>query len=151
MLSIAANKVKQRGLEKRISFLVEDAHQLSFADEKFDVVTVAFGIRNMANPGQALAEIRRVLVKGGKLFVLEFSLPENPIIRSACLLYLCAALRLVGGMIAGTPEAYQYLHETILRFQSGQAFADLLTKQGFQKVAITRLFPGVATIYRAEK
>ncbi len=136
-----------RGVQKT---LVADALDLPFEDESFSVVSVAFGLRNMADYPKAIREMRRVLKPGGKLLILDFSLPEN-ILRGPYTFYLDKVLPHLAGFITQQPSAYHYLSDSIKAFPSGEKMEELLTSQGMKQPETTRLSCGVASIYTAQK
>jgi demethylmenaquinone methyltransferase/2-methoxy-6-polyprenyl-1,4-benzoquinol methylase len=148
MLAIAERKAKAlpRGTDAR--FQQMDAIALSFEDASFDVVTVAFGVRNMVDPIGALRELRRVLRPGGRLLVLEFSLPHSPFIRAPFLLYFRHVLPRVGGWISGKADAYRYLNRSVEGFPYGEDFAHLLRAVGMRDVRYDPLSFGIATLYQ---
>ena len=118
-----------RGLRKT---MVADALNLPFDDASFDTVTVAFGLRNMADYPAALREMRRVLTEGGRLVILDFSIPQG-FMKGPYRFYLHRILPHLAGWITGQPDAYEYLAGSIEAFPSGQAMLDLLASCGFQK------------------
>ncbi len=123
MLAVA----RRKGLQKTV---VADALHLPFADASFDVVTVAFGLRNMADWSAALREMSRVLRPGGHLLVLDFSLPPGAL-RPLYRFYLHRCLPWIAGLVTGEREAYQYLGASIEQFPSGPAMCELLTAKRF--------------------
>ncbi len=139
MLAHAAN----RGIVKTV---VADALKLPFVDGEFDVVTVAFGLRNMADYPAALREMRRVIKPGGKLLILDFSLPKN-LMRLPYRLYLHYVLPHLAGVLTGQKDAYEYLGGSIEQFPSGKAMTDLLESCGFSDTDATPITLGVVTIY----
>jgi demethylmenaquinone methyltransferase/2-methoxy-6-polyprenyl-1,4-benzoquinol methylase len=132
-----------RGIAKTI---VADALQLPFQDHEFDVVTVAFGLRNMADYPAALREMRRVLRPGGRLVILDFSLPRG-ILRIPYRLYLHHVLPRMAGWLTGQRDAYEYLGGSIEAFPSGSAMTELLENCGFSQTTATPITGGVVTIY----
>ena len=138
---------RKRGLEH---LLVADALDLPFADGSFDVVTVAFGLRNMADYGAALREMARVLRLGGRLLILDFSLP-SPALRPFYRFYLHKIIPRIAGWITGQRGAYEYLGGSIEAFPSGQAMTDLILANGFATADHRPLTFGVASIYEAVK
>jgi demethylmenaquinone methyltransferase/2-methoxy-6-polyprenyl-1,4-benzoquinol methylase len=126
-----------------------DGLALPFADSAFDAVTVAFGLRNMADWPGALAEMRRVLKPGGSLWVLDFSLPRLAPLRQAHLFYLKHVMPVVAGWLTGKPEAYRYLCASIERFPAGEDMLALLRDAGFPDCEAETLSFGIASIYRA--
>ncbi|GAA5125669.1 ubiquinone/menaquinone biosynthesis methyltransferase [Luteolibacter yonseiensis] len=139
MLAHAAS----RGIARTI---VADALHLPFPDSGFDVVTVAFGLRNMADYPAALREMRRVLKPGGRLVILDFSLPEG-ILRRPYRWYLHHVLPKMAGALTGQKDAYEYLGGSIEQFPSGKGMTDLLETCGFGKTDATPITFGVVTIY----
>jgi len=136
-----------RGVRKT---LVADALDLPFPDDGFDVVTVAFGLRNMADYPLALKEMRRVLKPGGSLFILDFSLPPQPFC-APYRLYLHHVLPKLAGLLTGQKDAYEYLGGSIERFPSGDAMIALLSETGFADGTSTPLTFGVVSVYGAVK
>ena len=134
---------RDRGLAKT---LVADALALPFEDESFDVVTVAFGLRNMASDPDALKEMRRVLRPGGHLLVLDFSLPEGPL-RRPYRWYLHRVLPKLAGWLTRQPDAYEYLGGSIEEFPMGSDMTDLIQVSGFPAAEAIPLTFGVASIY----
>lgn len=136
----------RRGLART---LVADAMALPFKDEEYDVVTVAFGLRNMASYAGAIQEMRRVLRPGGHLLVLDFSLPEN-VLRKPYRWYLHNVLPKMAGALTGQKDAYEYLGGSIEEFPMGKAMCELIEVQGFKGAEAVPLSCGVASIYTAE-
>ena len=151
MLSIGRKKINQAGLADRIHLQHGDAQQIANADNAFDAVTIAFGIRNVPNPIITLKEIFRVLKKGGRALVLEFSLPGNFFIRIFYLLYLKILVPLLGGIFSGNFKACFYLNQTIGRFPYGKQFCRMMEQVGLENVAAHPLLFGVATIYQGDR
>lgn len=143
MLAHAAN----RGLAHTI---VADALQLPFPDGGFDVVTVAFGLRNMADYPAALKEMHRVLKPGGHLLILDFSLPVG-ILRGPYRFYLHRVLPRMAGWLTGQRDAYEYLGGSIEAFPSGKAMCGLLETCGFSATDATPLTGGVVSIYQGTR
>ncbi len=139
MLVHAAN----RGIAKTI---VADALNLPFKDSEFDAVTVAFGLRNMADYPAGLREMRRVIKPGGRLLILDFSLPEN-ILRGPYRWYLHNILPHLAGWLTGQKDAYEYLGGSIEQFPSGKAMTELLENCGYTETDATPITFGVVTIY----
>jgi demethylmenaquinone methyltransferase/2-methoxy-6-polyprenyl-1,4-benzoquinol methylase len=151
MLETAQNKAIKKKLAGKISFLQGDAANIPFANNVFDVVTMAFGIRNMVDPAEVLSEILRVLKKGGKTLILEFSLPTNPVLRNLHLFYLRHIIPWVGGAISRDKHAYRYLDRSIETFPYGESFCRIMEGAGFRDVRFNPLTFGVATLYQGEK
>ena len=151
MMSIGRRKIAQRGLDSQITLQHGDAHQIPFDEETFDTTTIAFGIRNMDNPKQVLREMHRVLNINGRALILEFSLPQNPVIRGIHIFYLRFIVPLIGTIFSGHYSAYRYLNKTIETFPYGNDFCVLLKKAGFINVEARPLLFGIATIYLGDK
>jgi demethylmenaquinone methyltransferase/2-methoxy-6-polyprenyl-1,4-benzoquinol methylase len=130
--------------------IVADALQLPFESGSFDAVTVAFGLRNMADWDRALTEMARVLRDGGRLLVLDFSLPAGAL-RPAYRFYLHRCLPLFASIVTGQKAAYDYLGGSIEKFPSGSAMLELIERNGFADASATLLTGGIATIYTARK
>lgn len=136
-----------RGVRKT---LVADALDLPYEDGEFDVVTVAFGLRNMGDYELALKEMRRVLKPGGYLFILDFSLPEG-VLRKPYRFYLHNVLPKMAGFLTKEKDAYEYLGGSIEQFPAGEAMISLLHKTGLQEGSATPMTFGVVTVYEAVK
>ena len=130
--------------------LVADALKLPFPDAGFDVVTVAFGLRNMADYPAALREMQRVLKPGGHLLILDFSLPRGPL-KPLYRFYLHNVLPRMAGWITGQRDAYEYLGGSIESFPSGKGMTDLLESCGYVETGATPLTFGVVAIYQASR
>ncbi len=144
MLEVA----RRRGLAH---VLEADALHLPLPDASYDVATVAFGLRNMADYAAALREFHRVLRPGGHLLVLDFSMPENPVLAAPYRFYLHHILPRIAGCITGNASAYDYLGESIEAFPRGEAFLELLRSCGYQAPTQLPLFCGIASIYTGNK
>jgi demethylmenaquinone methyltransferase/2-methoxy-6-polyprenyl-1,4-benzoquinol methylase len=151
MVEIGRAKIDKAGHGPCVQLQVGDASDIAFPDDIFDAVTIAFGIRNVAHYERAIGEMHRVLKKGGRVIVLEFSLPTNAFVRALYLLYFRHVLPLVGGLISGDRSAYRYLNQTAETFVQGEAFLALLKKSGFQNCRMHQLTFGVASIYVGDK
>ena len=127
-----------------------DALQLPFENGSFDAVTVAFGLRNMADWDRALWEMSRVLRDRGHLLVLDFSLPPG-VLRPAYRFYLHRCLPFLASIVTGQKAAYDYLGGSIENFPSGTAMLDLIERNGFRNAIAQPLTGGIATIYTAQK
>lgn len=137
----------RRGMAKT---LVADALHLPYQDGEFDVVTVAFGLRNMADYPAGLREMHRVLKPGGRLVILDFSLP-NGIMRIPYRWYLHNVLPHMAGWLTGQKDAYEYLGGSIEQFPSGKNMTDLLESCGFSKTDVCPITFGVVTIYEGTR
>lgn len=127
-----------------------DAERLPFPDAEFDLVSVAFGLRNMTHKDKALREMQRVLKPGGKLLVLEFSKPWEPL-RGAYDLYSFQVLPRLGKMVAGDPQSYQYLAESIRMHPDQETLAGMMREAGFGHVDWHNLTAGVVALHIGQK
>jgi len=151
MLAIGRRKIARAGLDHKLTLAAGDAGDIPFPAESFDAVTITFGIRNLEDVEYALKEMWRVLKKGGRVLILEFSLPENGVMRGVYLLYLRRILPAVGGWVSGDRKAYRYLNRTVEQFPYGEAFCRLLRHAGFVAVRQHPLTWGIASIYTGTK
>jgi demethylmenaquinone methyltransferase/2-methoxy-6-polyprenyl-1,4-benzoquinol methylase len=149
MLGIGLEKVRRLGFSRRIALARGDAMRLPLPDASVDAVTVAFGIRNVLDPAIACREMRRVLRSGGRLAILEFSVPTMPGVRQAYLWYFTHVLPRLGRLVSGHDAAYEYLPASVGAFASPQEFARLLRSAGFAEVTTTPLTLGVTILYLA--
>ena len=151
MMKIGAQKVEQAGLSKQVHFQREDCMQLSFADDTFDAVTAAFGIRNFANLDRGLSEMCRVLKPGGRLVIVELTTPVRFPMRQLFHVYSHTVLPLYGRLISHDTSAYSYLTRTIEAFPQGERMMDILQKAGFAEANFQRLTFGICTLYYSTK
>jgi len=142
MLTIAAGKV-----ERQIRFVEGDALSLPFDDQCFDLVTIAFGLRNLSNPEEGLRELRRVLKPGGWVAVLEFSKPANRVLRPFFGFYFSTILPMMGGIISGSRSAYTYLPDSVRRFPDQEKLLRLMQQAGFAQVSYENLTGGIAALH----
>jgi demethylmenaquinone methyltransferase/2-methoxy-6-polyprenyl-1,4-benzoquinol methylase len=152
MLEIARKKRSADSASARINFLEADSQALPFADNTFQCVTVAFGLRNVADTDCGIREMVRVCRGGGQVMVLEFSQPKMWGLRQAYGFYFRNVLPRVGQWLARNDKsAYKYLPESVGQFPDGQALADRMAEAGLKDVSFTPLTIGVATIYEGTK
>lgn len=150
MLRIGRKKLRQSRLENCL-LIPGDATRIPFREGSFDLVTMAFGIRNVPDVDLCLREILRVLSENGRAIILEFSLPANRLFRAVYLFYFRHILPLLGGIISGDFRAYSYLNSSVENFPYGRAFCRLLEQAGFINVTAFPQTFGIATIYCADK
>ena len=147
MLEVARLKAEKKGF--RVSFLQADALRLPFRDSVFDLATIAFGIRNVADPAAGLAEMARVVRPGGTVLVLEFGQVRVPGFRRIYTLFSRHVLPRLGGWITGKKEAYRYLQESSARFPCGGDFLALMEATGrLEDLRSLPLTGGIAWLYR---
>jgi demethylmenaquinone methyltransferase/2-methoxy-6-polyprenyl-1,4-benzoquinol methylase len=142
MLSIAAGK-----LPKQITLVEADALSLPFRDSSFDVVTIAFGLRNLSDISSGLKELRRILKPQGRVAVLEFSRPSNSVLRILFGIYFRNLLPLLGGVISGSRSAYTYLPSSVAQFPDQQQLVALIEQAGFDQVSYENLTGGIAALH----
>ena len=151
MMEVAASKVKKAGLDAHIQFEVQDCTALTFKDDTFDAVIIAFGVRNFENIAQGIAEMHRVLKPGGKLVILELSRPERFPMKQLFELYSITVLPLAGRFFSKDDKAYEYLPASIKVVpQSGEMVA-MLETQGFEDTSFKTFTLGVCTLYTGTK
>jgi demethylmenaquinone methyltransferase / 2-methoxy-6-polyprenyl-1,4-benzoquinol methylase len=151
MLKIGHKKLVDQGLLGLASLQNADASDLPFERESFDVVTIAFGIRNVVAKERALQEFFRVLKPHGCLIILEFSMPERAAINKLYELYFRHILPRVGGWLSKNRDAYCYLNRSVEAFPRPHEFRKVLFNTGFTTVTLHQLTFGIATIYCARK
>jgi len=151
MLATGQLKVTESGLGDIINLQQGDAEQIPFPDSSFDAVTVAFGVRNFEDLLRGLTEMRRVLIPGGTMMILEFSHPSSFPFRQFYRIYSTLFIPLIGRIFSGDNKAYRYLPDSISAFPSGNDFLTVLNNIGMKKSRQVVLTFGVASIYIAEK
>ncbi|MGE5196179.1 MAG: bifunctional demethylmenaquinone methyltransferase/2-methoxy-6-polyprenyl-1,4-benzoquinol methylase UbiE [Anaerolineae bacterium] len=151
MLLLGRQKLQSKSYGERVVLKEGHAAQIPYNDETFDCITISFGVRNFSNLPVCLKEIYRVLKKGGRLLILEFSTPPLPFIRRLYLFYLRHVLPRLGSWLSKNQTAYLYLNETIESFPSGLAFCRLLDDAGLKGAQAHPLSFGIVTIYQADK
>ena len=138
-------------ISDKISFAREDCTSLSFADNDFDAITVAFGIRNFEDLDKGLSEMCRVLKPGGHLVILELTTPERFPMKQLFSIYSKIVIPLLGKLLSKDNSAYHYLPDTIKVFPQGEIMKGVLSKAGFGEVSFKRLTFGICTLYTATK
>lgn len=151
MMEIGREKVKKEGLEGKITFAREDCTALSFADGTFDAVTVAFGVRNFEDLDKGLSEICRVLEPGGRMVILELSVPETFPMKQLYAVYSKLVIPTLGKLLSKDRAAYTYLPRSIRAFPQGKQMTEIIRKAGFGQAGFKRLTFGICTLYTAVK
>jgi demethylmenaquinone methyltransferase/2-methoxy-6-polyprenyl-1,4-benzoquinol methylase len=150
MLDHGVEKARKSGAQ--VEWVEADAMALPFPDAAFDLVTVAFGLRNIADTARGLAEMARVLEPGGRLAILEFSLPTNRLVRGFYLWYFRRVLPFLGNAVArNRSDAYTYLNKSVEEFPSGARLAALVRDAGFDRLEIIPMTFGIATLTLATR
>lgn len=151
MMDIGAQKISQAGMSQSITLLEASALEMPFADSTFSAVTCAYGVRNFSNLDQGLAEMFRVMKPGGQLIILEFSYPQNVIIRWCYNLFFTHLMPLVGKAVSRNSGAYLYFRQSVKNFIWGEAMAQRLAAAGFAQVSYRPMTLGITTLYMAQK
>jgi demethylmenaquinone methyltransferase/2-methoxy-6-polyprenyl-1,4-benzoquinol methylase len=152
MLAIAAKKSKSKDQRSKIAgFLEADAMTLPVADDTFDAVTIAFGLRNLPNYEDGLRELRRVLKPAGKLVILECSHPPYRVFRELYDFYFNRVLPKIGGLVSGSRAAYTYLPNSVSKFPEQKTLAAMMERIGFGDVTFQNLTGGIAALHSGVK
>ncbi len=149
MLEFAAKRFPPE-LYPNLKLKVDDALNLSFADNSFDVVTIAYGVRNFANLNSGLKEVHRVIKPGGKILILEFGKPKNWF-APFYLFYSKFIMPFIGKLLTGNRSAYEYLPETAKAFPAGKEFQEILTQNGFKNLKHQTYTFQIVNCYLASK
>jgi demethylmenaquinone methyltransferase/2-methoxy-6-polyprenyl-1,4-benzoquinol methylase len=150
MVELGQAKVAASPYAGRIDFRVAPCEDLPFADNTFDSITIAFGIRNVVDRKLGLAEMWRVLRPGGRMIILEFSTPRSQLFRQIYYFYFRRLLPVIGGLVSKY-NAYKYLPDSVLEFPSHEEFSRMIAEAGFRNIHLHDLTFGIATIYAGEK
>ncbi len=150
MVDLGVEKVAASPYADRIDLMVAPCEDLPFANDTFDSITIAFGIRNVVDRKLGLAEMWRVLRPGGRMIILEFSTPRSQLFRQLYYFYFRRLLPVVGGLFSRY-NAYKYLPDSVLEFPSQEEFSGMIAEAGFRNIHLHELTFGIATIYVGEK
>lgn len=149
MIAVGMEKLAKHGIDAVLE--VADCEALPYDDNTFDRISVGFGVRNFEHLELGLREMYRVLTPGGKLVILELSVPSNAFIRWCYKLYFLKILPFIGGLVSGNRSAYEYLPASVLRFPAPDKFMDILKAAGFDIVEHTALSFGICRMYIGKK
>lgn len=149
MLTVGRDRAFDRGLVDGIEWVTADAEALPFPDRSVDACTIAFGLRNVTHRDRALAEMRRILVPGGRLLCMEFSRMAVPLLARAYDAYSFRVVPWIGQVVARDRDAYQYLVESIRKFPPQEALADMMRAVGLDRVRWRNLAGGIVAIHSA--
>jgi demethylmenaquinone methyltransferase / 2-methoxy-6-polyprenyl-1,4-benzoquinol methylase len=147
---VAARRKVERG-RFRSTLFESDALRLPLADASLDLVTIAFGFRNLANYHAGFEELRRVLRPGGLAAILEFSTPPNRVLARLYGFYSRSILPTIGGLISGSKEAYSYLPESVRKFPGAPDLADQMRAGGFSNVRFERMTAGIVALHLGQR
>jgi demethylmenaquinone methyltransferase / 2-methoxy-6-polyprenyl-1,4-benzoquinol methylase len=151
MLEVGRGKLAKKRLSPTIELLSGDSEKIAYPDNTFDAVTVAFGVRNFENLDVGLMEMLRVLRPGGKVAILEFSMPTMFPFKQLYHFYFKNILPFIGRITSKDPKAYSYLYESVQAFPDGKQFVTKLEKIGYQSASFKPFTLGICTLYIGEK
>ena len=151
MLDVGFEKMKRKGYDDVISMKLGESEKLPFDENRFDALTVGFGVRNYENLEKGLEDMLRVLKPGGKAVILEFSKPKKFPVKQTFGFYSKRVIPFLGKTISKDKRAYEYLPESVEAFPEGQDFMDIMSKIGYQNVKSNLVSGGIATIYSGVK
>lgn len=151
MLELGKKKIAKLGLAGKIELEKGDSETLRFANDQFDAITVAFGVRNFQHLEKGLKEMHRVLRPGGRLVVLEFSKADAGILSGLFSFYMNRVTPFIGKLFAKNKDAYQYLNESVQAFPEGGHFLNIMHEAGFTQTYLKKLSFGICTIYCGSK
>ena len=151
MLKVGRDKLLDRGQLGNLEFVQADAQYLPFPDDSFDCITIAFGLRNVTDKDLALRSMLRVLKPGGRLLVLEFSKPHNPLLSKAYDAYSFRVLPLMGRLVANDSDSYQYLAESIRVHPDQETLKEMMEDAGFSRCEYHNMTGGVVALHKGVK
>lgn len=151
MLNVGRDKLLDQGIAGNLEFAQADAQYLPFADNSFDCITIAFGLRNVTDKALALRSMLGVLKPGGRLLVLEFSKPGNPLLAKAYDAYSFGILPRMGKLVAGDADSYRYLAESIRMHPDQETLKTMMAAAGFENCSYHNLTGGVVALHRGFK
>ena len=151
MLKVGRDRLLDKGVAGNVQFVQADAEALPFPDNHFDVVTIAFGLRNVTRKENALRSMLRVLKPGGRLLVLEFSKPTNALMSKVYDTYSFAFMPLMGKLITNDAESYRYLAESIRMHPDQETLKSMMVEAGFDRVTYHNMTSGIVALHRGIK
>ncbi len=151
MLQVAKEKADRIGAKSKIELIRGDAQQIPFPDNTFDILTIGYGLRNLADLDAGLRDMLRVTKPGGRIVTLEFGKPGNTVWRAIYFSYLKFALPIFGKLFVGNSVAYGYILESLTHYPAQQAVAAKMSALGWQKIRVINLIGGIMSIHYAEK
>jgi len=151
MLKVGRTKLRDKGIVGNVSYVQANAEALPFPDNHFDIITIAFGLRNVTDKDAALRSMQRVLKPGGKLLVLEFSKPQHEIMRKVYDLYSFKVLPKMGALITQDADSYEYLAESIRMHPDQETLKQMMIDAGLEQVDYTNMTDGVVALHRGYK
>jgi len=151
MLFTGRDKLLDKGLIANIDYAQANAEELPFADDSFDCITIAFGLRNVTDKDKALRSMNRVLKPGGRLLILEFSKPVLPLLSKAYDAYSFTALPMMGKLVANDADSYRYLAESIRMHPDQDTLQAMMEEAGFIKAKYHNLTGGIVALHKGYK
>ncbi len=151
MLKVGRAKLHDMGVVGNVSYVQANAEALPFPDNYFDIITIAFGLRNVTEKEKALHSMQRILKPGGKLLVLEFSKPQNALMQKAYDFYSFQVIPRMGSMVAGDAESYRYLSESIRMHPDQETLKQMMLDAGFDQADYVNMTNGVVALHRGYK
>jgi demethylmenaquinone methyltransferase/2-methoxy-6-polyprenyl-1,4-benzoquinol methylase len=151
MLQLGRDKLIDRGVNNNVQFTLADAQYLPFPDNTFNLITIAFGLRNVTDKAMALRSMQRVLAPGGKLLVLEFSKPTNALFSKLYDSYSFNILPKLGKLFANDADSYQYLAESIRMHPDQETLLGMMDEAGFANTDFQNLTSGIVAVHRGVK
>jgi demethylmenaquinone methyltransferase/2-methoxy-6-polyprenyl-1,4-benzoquinol methylase len=151
MLKVGRDKLLDNGRLGNLEFVQADAQYLPFPDDSFDCITIAFGLRNVTDKDVALRSMLRVLKPGGRLLVLEFSKPGNPLLSKAYDAYSFRVLPFMGRLVANDADSYKYLAESIRMHPDQETLKDMMEDAGFSRCEYHNMTGGVVALHKGVK
>ncbi|WP_371375019.1 bifunctional demethylmenaquinone methyltransferase/2-methoxy-6-polyprenyl-1,4-benzoquinol methylase UbiE [Thalassotalea aquiviva] len=151
MLNVGRDKLRDMGIVGNVDYVQANAEALPFEDNSFDIVTIAFGLRNVTDKDKALRSIYRVLKPGGRLLVLEFSKPEHDLLNKAYDFYSFNILPKMGDLVAKDGESYQYLAESIRMHPDQETLKSMMEQAGFEQTTYHNLTGGIVALHKGFK
>ncbi len=151
MLQVGRDRLLDLGVAGNIKFVQADAEKLPFPDNYFDVVTIAFGLRNVTHKDDALRSMLRVLKPGGRLLVLEFSKPTSKLLSKTYDAYSFSLLPMIGKLITGDADSYRYLAESIRMHPDQESLKAMMVEAGFERTSYHNMTGGIVALHRGIK
>lgn len=151
MLKVGREKLRDKGIVGNVNYIQANAEALPFPDSHFDIITIAFGLRNVTDKDAAIRSMLRVLKPGGKLLILEFSKPQHEVMRKIYDLYSFKILPKMGSLITQDAESYEYLAESIRMHPDQDTLKKMMINAGFEQVEYTNMTDGIVALHKGYK